>query len=116
MLLRTINIFFLLISVILAGCGVNSSVDIEEIEDRVSDIKDFAESGFVDIEGFRDAIDDFDIFLKGIDDENLSKYIDAQLKANEKRRIGLKEMDGELITESSLLQAQALQILEDVKQ
>lgn len=97
----------------LTGCG--NDVTLDEIDNYVNEIKVNAESAADDKEGYKDVIQEFNEYLKNADGK-FEEYADAQIEANTLRLEGLNKDDNELISESSWKQAEALQILDELKE
>lgn len=98
---------------ILVGCG---SVDIGSIDEHLESIKAHAETAGADQEGYINELESFNEFLEGINDEDYQEYISVQIEANNMRIEALETDNSDLITSSSLKQAQALQILDKLKE
>ena len=105
----------LIILLLLVGCGIQTSVDVTEIDAHVERLKQHAETQS-DFEQYKADLEEFNNYLKGIDNEKYQEYIEVQIEANNMRIEGIEEMDSDLITESSFKQAHALDILEQIKE
>jgi outer membrane murein-binding lipoprotein Lpp len=110
-------VFVFAVMFLLAGCSEN--IDYASLQKHMDTMKassqDFATGGG-DIEQFAADVEAFNAELKKIksDDENVMKYVEYQLKANELRLEGLKNEDYDKITESSMLQYSALSLLDEI--
>ena len=101
--LKKILVVFL-VSLSLVGCS--DKVDIQSFDKDMENMRMHMETfatGGGNQDEFEKDINAFNKKLQAVktDDEMVKKFIDYQLKANEVRLEGIKEMDPELITDSS---------------
>lgn len=94
--------------------GCSSEVSIEEIETHVDKIKTHAETAGTNEEGFLEDLQAFNEYLEDVESE-FKEYAEIQIEANNMRIEGLTNKDNELISDSSWKQAEALQILDEIK-
>jgi hypothetical protein len=108
------KMLFVLVLIFLVGCG-NKDYS-QDIDDHVEKMKTHAESAAADREGYIEDLKAFNEFLDTIDDEKYEEYVKKQKEANKMRLEALETDNSDLITESSLLQATALQIYDKLKE
>ena len=101
----------LLLLVLLVGCG---NVQ-EDLESHLETMKTHAETR-TDLEGYINDLKAFNTFLESVEDNKYSDYVKTQLEANNTRIEALETKDVELITDSSFLQAKAIQLYEELKE
>ncbi|WP_077623850.1 hypothetical protein [Sediminibacillus massiliensis] len=92
----------------------------DEINKHIETMKEQSEMfavGNGDYVDFQAAIEDFNNTLEAIDsdDQQLNGYIELQLETNEMRLAAFKSREAESISKSTLKQAQALDIWNQIK-
>lgn len=105
-------IILIVLALLLVGCGRSEVINFdEEIKALEHHTEEFATGGG-DIEEFRKVVETFNAKLEKLGDNDFAKI---QREANEKRLEAFTEMDREKINESTALQAQALEIYNEIK-
>ena len=97
-------IVFCLVAIGLVGCS--DKVDVQSFDKDMDNMRVHMEAfatGGGDYEEFEKDVKSFNEKLQAVktDDDMTKKFIDFQLKANETRLKGIKNMDSEMITNSS---------------
>lgn len=97
----------------LGACG--NSVGLDEINSHISKMKEHAETAGSNPEQYMEDIKEFNLILENVNDD-LKRYAETQIEANNMRLEGLKNNNTELISDSTWIQAKALQILDELKE
>ena len=94
----------LLVAIGLVGCS--EKVDVQSFDKDMESMKDHMEAfatGGGDYKTFEQDVKSFNDKLQAVktDDEMVEKFVEYQIKANETRLKGIKDMDSDMITDSS---------------
>lgn len=108
------KIVIVLMVVLLAACG--NSVDASQIDEQINIMKAHAETAGTDREGYMSTLKEFNEYLETIEDKDYEEYVTIQMEANNMRYKGLENDDSDLISDSAWKQAQALQILDEIRE
>lgn len=100
--------------IILSACSANTNATMSEIDEYVEKLRQHSET-LSDFEQYKADLEEFNSYLGGIKEKEYKDYVKIQIEANIMRIAGIEKMDSKLITDSSFKQAQALDILEEIK-
>lgn len=106
---------FMMFVLLLSACS--QEIDFQnEIDTMEKHVESFA-TGNRNLNEIKEFTTDFNKKLEQVKptDNKAKKYIELQLKANRLRLEGFENMDFDKITESASLQAQALEIYDEIK-